>query len=170
MNLCCTVMTLADSKAIFLFLGTTWILLDSVHLPPQPDPIPFINYPWNSTQVQLSHQQSPFPSISFNHASSVYCVWLLLTWDFQLAPYSLLISSHPIKFPGAGEVWRVLGHLLTAELSLLNLNILSPQIWSFISLSLCLHYFKLWWIPINSLWIVSENLVWEKTASCPFIV
>lgn len=112
----------------------------------------------------------PFPSISLNCASSVYCVWLLLTWDFQLAPYSLLICSHPIKFPRVGEIWRVLGHPFSAEYSLLNLNILTPQIRSFIFLLLCLHYFKSWGIPINSLWIVSENLVWEKTASCPFIV
>lgn len=141
--------------------------------PTTASPLPFINYHWSSTQVQLSHQQPHLSSISFHfpqRASSVYCVWLLLTWDFQLATYSSLISSHPIKFPGAEEVWRVLGHPFTAEHSLLNLSILIPQIRSFISLLLCLHHFKSWWIPINSLWITSENLVGEKTASCPFIV
>lgn len=142
----CSVMTLADSKAVFLFLGTTWMVLVSIHVPPQPAPIPFINYHWNSAQVQLSHQQPHLSSISFislNCASSVYYVWLLLTRDFQLAPCSLLISSHPVKFPRAGEIWRVLGHPFTAEHSLLNLNILILQIQSFISLLLCLHYFKL---------------------------
>lgn len=67
----------------------------------------------------------------------------------QLVSCCLLISFLPVEIPGAGEIRRTPGCLFVVQYSWLptlpsqpspSLYILVPQVWSFVSVWLCLHY------------------------------